>query len=130
MTSSILLARQRNKTQLSCGPPSHALWQWWSASAHVRAAVFSLYDACMVAAAGRGAGGGAGGAHDTERHAARMAVQAGAGALISLTAGACDDIVMCSRPRLPGEHPADSNGDSLLVLAAPGALAAAVLLNC
>ena len=68
-----------------------------------------------MAAGGRGGTGVAGGAHDAERHAARMAVQAGAGALISLTAGACDDIVMCSRPRLPGEHPSGAAGNSLLV---------------
>ncbi len=53
--------------------------------------------------------------HDAERHAARMTVQAGAGALISMTAGACDDIVLCWQPRQPGEHPADANSDNLMV---------------
>ncbi len=84
-------------------------------------------NACFIAAGSPGGAGGSGGAHDADRHAARMAVQAGAGALISLTAGACDDIVMCSRPRLPGEHPADADGDSLLVRAALEAPVAACL---
>ena len=37
--------------------------------------------------------------YDAERAAGRMAVQAAAGALISITGQACNDIVMCAAPR-------------------------------
>ena len=37
--------------------------------------------------------------YDAERAAGRMAVQAAAGALISVTGQACTDIVMCAAPR-------------------------------
>ena len=72
-------------------------------------------------AASAGSQDNAGGrsAHDAERHTARMTVQAGAGALISMTAGACDDIVLCWQPRQPGEHPADANSDNLMVRLTP-----------
>ena len=37
--------------------------------------------------------------YDIEKSAARMAVQAAAGALMSVTGHTCNDIVMCSQPR-------------------------------
>ena len=37
--------------------------------------------------------------YDAEKSAARMAVQAAAGALMNVTGNTCNDIVMCSQPR-------------------------------
>lgn len=37
--------------------------------------------------------------YDAEKSAARMAVQAAAGALMNVTGHTCNDIVMCSQPR-------------------------------
>ena len=69
----------------------------------------------MHAKAGLWEGIGGGNGHDAERHSARLTVQAGAGALISLTGGACDDIVLCCQPRLSGEHPSDADINNLMV---------------
>lgn len=44
-----------------------------------------------------------------------MAVQAAAGALMSLTAGICDDIVMSSHTRLPGDNVDNDDGISTRV---------------
>lgn len=44
-----------------------------------------------------------------------MAVQAAAGALMSLTAGVCDDIVMSSHQRQPGDTADDDDGISTRV---------------
>ena len=60
-------------------------------------------------------GGSSRGSFDAERHAARMAVQAAAGALMSLTAGICDDIVMSSHTRLPGDNVDNDDGISTRV---------------
>lgn len=59
---------------------------------------------------------------------ARLAVQAAAGALLSLTGGACDDIVMCALPR-DWEHPQGSqHADVLQVTPALIKLGACMLL--